>query len=627
LVLDKLVITTTPNSSRLLQCLRDFSGTSFSWAYLGQSIGDFRRIQRCFEGRGSYLDTTDRFHQAADDLREPYLTYLYQIGRKLNSLHWWTTSLSYRNGYTSKTFHQACYLRVALDLVRNSGTDEPLVLVSDQPVLRALEDNLAGDEGVRVRVSGRGRYPWLRLVHDCLRILAHRAFFVFREGIRIVQARRMISRPYAPTEETTVLISWMTPGNLHQSGEFHRSFFGDLAQQLGKLGCRVAIAPIILREVRYKEALHRLRDGSLPVIVPHRYLGPIDLLQVVVASFARPPCPRSIPTLCGMEVRALVEEDLRTHWVSNGAADAMLMASVVRRWAELKFPIARIIYIFENQPYERAICWQARRSLPGATIVGYQHTRVAPLILQVNLAPGGEEEAPLPDWLVTLGKHTSRLLVSGGHAPESLRDGGALQMQGLLARRPDGGAATGRADRPTILVATARLEEAAELVDLAARLFNEDEGVKVILKYHPAFPFDEVDGWSRDQLPQHVSVSDQPITELMLKSSLIVYSSSTVCVEALVLGLPAIHLRTQFDLDIDALGAVPHLRLEATGLEELREKVRWLLDHREEYIAQHREQWDRFVEEMYGPVTEDTYRAFLEPSDALKEALDNRVSA
>ena len=59
---------------------------------------------------------------------------------------------------------------------------------------------------------------------------------------------------------------------------------------------------------------------------------------------------------------------------------------------------------------------------------------------------------------------------------------------------------------------------------------------------------------------------------------------------------------------------------------ELREKVGWLLDHREEHIAQHREQWDRFVEEMFGPVTEDTYRAFLEPNDALKEAMENRVS-
>ena len=91
-----------------------------------------------------------------------------------------------------------------------------------------------------------------------------------------------------------------------------------------------------------------------------------------------------------------------------------------------------------------------------------------------------------------------------------------------------------------------------------------------------------------------------------------VYSGSTVGVEALALHLPVAHLRTQFDLNMDPLETVPQARLEATGLEELREKVRWLLEHREEYIAQHREEWDRLVEDVYGPVTEDTFRSFVE---------------
>ena len=52
--------------------------------------------------------------------------------------------------------------------------------------------------------------------------------------------------------------------------------------------------------------------------------------------------------------------------------------------------------------------------------------------------------------------------------------------------------------------------------------------------------------------------------------------------------------------------------MEATGLDELRDKVRWLLANREAYIAQHQESWDRLVGEMYGPVTEDTVRAFVE---------------
>ena len=91
-----------------------------------------------------------------------------------------------------------------------------------------------------------------------------------------------------------------------------------------------------------------------------------------------------------------------------------------------------------------------------------------------------------------------------------------------------------------------------------------------------------------------------------------VYSGSTVGVQALALGLPLVHLRTQFDLDLDPLDAVPHLRLEATGLEELRDKVRWLVAHGTEYVEQHQAEWNQLIEDFYAPVTEQTYQAFLD---------------
>ena len=91
-----------------------------------------------------------------------------------------------------------------------------------------------------------------------------------------------------------------------------------------------------------------------------------------------------------------------------------------------------------------------------------------------------------------------------------------------------------------------------------------------------------------------------------------VYTGSTVSVQAMALGLPAVHLRPQFDLDLDPLEAVPEVRLEAVGLEELREKVDWLLEHRDEYIAEHRESWSGLVDDMYGAVTEESFRQFVD---------------
>ena len=78
------------------------------------------------------------------------------------------------------------------------------------------------------------------------------------------------------------------------------------------------------------------------------------------------------------------------------------------------------------------------------------------------------------------------------------------------------------------------------------------------------------------------------------------------------LGLSVIHVRPQFALDLDPLEESPVARLEAIRLEELREKARWLLAHRDEFITQHREQWKVLVLDTYGPVTEEEARAFVD---------------
>ena len=611
--MDPLILIIASDSRSQQNALRRLPGDHFSWVYLGQRIDHFYKVKQAFQDLGTHLDTVPRFHEASEALRESYLAYLYSIGRELNCLRWWITSLSYRSSYASETFRQACYLKIALDLVRSWEGPEPLVVVADKPLRRALERNLAGHRGVKVHVMGPHQSFPLRWAHDLTSMLAHRAIFMLREGRRIFQSRWMIPRRYVPTVETTLILSGATPSNLSRGGEFHTSFFGDLAVRLNELGCRVAIVPMIPPSVRYKGALLRLQEGSYPLLVPHRYLSFPDLIRTVISSLTKPPLPRSIPALCGMDISPLIKEDLRTHWVSNQVMEPLMIAALVRHWAVLGLSIARIIYIYENQPWERALCWEVRRSLPGAKLVGYQHARLPLMELNWFLAPGEESDAPLPDRVVTVGKHSARLMTDDGYAPTRIRVGGAIQMQSLSDPGCQSVDSAASKTGGVVLVSSSNgLEETAELAWMAMYLFDEDEGIRILMKCHPIMPFEKVSGIIGGELSTHVEVSDEPVIDLMRNSSVMVYSASTVCIQALAIGLPVVHLRPQFDFDLDPLEAVPDVRLEATGLDELRQKVRWLLEHRAEYIRQHRERWKFVTEEMYGQVSEETFRAFVE---------------
>lgn len=609
---DRQIIISPPDVQSLAKVLRQLSDTSFSWIYLGQNIGLFHRSQKKFFRQGICIDATQKFHQASEELRDPYLIHTYQLLRGQNNLKWWTTALAYRSGYVSKAFHNICYLKIALDLVDNGDINRPLVIVTEDSVCGAIEKNLSLRGFNDYKVFRRADSPTLTWLKKASRMLAHRARFLAQGAYRIFKSRRETLGQTLPTQMTTLIVTWITAGNVSMGSKYHEAYFGDLAHKLGQRGVKVTLVPMILRDVRYIDALYTLKDVALPVLNPHRCLKYRDLLWAAISSCARPQLPRECTMMCEMDVRLLIKDDINRHWEDNSAADSLLMAALVNRWSNLGIEIERIVYIYENQPWERALCWETRRVFPKAQLIGYQHARAPRMGLNWYLAPGGESEAPLPDRVVTVGKHNATMLSTSGYRPGTVRVGGALQMQNILALADDAVQDIQIHDGRTILVAPSNgIEEASALVDMAINLFDEKDGIRILLKYHPLLPSQKVMDYLGARLPAHVMVSEKPITELIQSSSIMVYTSSLVCAQALALGLPVIQVKNQFDLNTDPLENVPDLRLEAASLPELREKVSWLLEHREEYITLHSKAWRTTVEDIYSPVTEETVDAFV----------------
>ena len=113
---DSPVLVVAPSRRNIRRALHRLKGERFRWAYIGQNLSQYKAAQKSFKHMGTYIDSTDQFHQAGHDLREQYLNYFYEIGKEQNSLRWWITSLAQSNCYICKTMHQVCYLKVGLDL-------------------------------------------------------------------------------------------------------------------------------------------------------------------------------------------------------------------------------------------------------------------------------------------------------------------------------------------------------------------------------------------------------------------------------------------------------------------------------------------------------------------------------
>lgn len=576
----------------------------------------FLKAKQLLLTEGEYQETTDRFHAMAEELREPYLSLLYKIGSDLDSIRFWITTLSYRNGYISKTFQNSVFLKLATQFAESvyNGNSESMLVVVDDPIWESINKNIVAKRpNIAIRVSNRSSLLGLG-IPAVFKMLLHRAAFVIRDSYKLFRSRRTFHKPQFSNDPATMIYSWVTLGSIKLGASFEQAYFGEMVRQLKGLGHHIILAPMVLSKVDYGKAMNQLDEESGSIQVPHRATTFTDLIAATFASLLPPPRPKQFPKFADMDITDLLKADLRTHWISNYTADCFMVAAAVRRWAKAGLSARHIIYVYENQPWERAMCRQARLSFPGVQIVGYQHSGWPRALLNLYLADNGEPDAPLPDRVVTVGNYTSRLMLNGGYREEQIRVGGALQMESWRIKSTNSDYKPPMTPaQKTVLVSTCdSVQEASELAYMACHLYKPTDGVSVLLKFHPQLEYGTLEDLIFWPIPAHVKISEADIGTLLCESSLMVYSGSAVCDQAFSKEVPVIHLRPQFELDADSLESVKHLRLEATGLEELRRQVDWLLENREEYVSHHREAWLEHLDDTYGQVSDQSFRAFVE---------------
>ena len=74
--MDQPILISQPHARALRKVLKKVLGRHFSWVYVGQSPDELERAKLRFHSHGTWLEKTGSFHQAAEAVRDSYLTYL-----------------------------------------------------------------------------------------------------------------------------------------------------------------------------------------------------------------------------------------------------------------------------------------------------------------------------------------------------------------------------------------------------------------------------------------------------------------------------------------------------------------------------------------------------------------------
>lgn len=606
-----MVIVSAASRRGVFRAIRQAGHDQIRWVYFGEEVSTAVACERWLERRAKRIEIGEQLRDTAQRSRQAFIEYIGKLSEQHDSESWWLASLSEKNQYVSKVFLHACYVLVALRLIRERDDKGMLLLlVEDRAVRQCLCGQLEAiaesswlyrerfGERFRVFIRETGEF-WARFVH-----------FIGQQFGRLLIARMFgsgaeIHRKYSTP--LTLLHSWVDRRSFDESGAYRSINFGDLECYLVSQGRTVAIVPAILPALPFLSGVRALVRSGVPFLLPQRFLRMTDVLREAFRTMARPR-PIRWPPFEGVDIFPLIEEDRRQDWLKGRERRNALYVAAVRRWREAGIPIKSFIYTFENHLWEKAYCLAFRRHYPGARLIGYQDANLPMMLLNFFVAKRERALVPLPDVLITNGRYSYNLLMESGHDQVRLRCGGALRYQHLvdLAAEARG---TVAAARPVVLVATSMgVSLACELLWKTLQAFERETRVRVVIKCHPGLPFPALAtalGLSR--LPDHFEVSDLPVKELLRCCHVLFYMDSTTSLESLAMGIPPVHVASDLTLDLNPLEGAPETHRTVRTEEELRRAAVDPFVSSRPTIG-----GEEAISYFFGPVNDTFYRLFLD---------------
>lgn len=539
--------------------------------------------------------------------RQDYIDAIAGFGAEFSSPEWWANAASEKNEHTSEHFKNLCLFYSLVKLLKS---------VDDKVVYVACNDAVALQLGAwcaaaGIKITGVRKMRWFGRGVRAFKAVKAAWGVVIRAVVRklylCVVAGAHIRKTLDLTKDYYVIRSWIDKGALRQGGVYAKDpYFGRLPEIAAQKGFNTLIVAGILNN--FTETVRGLK-GAGGFIVPEEYF--LSLLDVVRALFGirleKTRLKRPV-MFNGVDATAMYELE-----IEKGYLAASYMKNILRRFiaARLARSIRMGFYIqtYENYAWEKMMISGIRKNNSRVRILGFQHAFVSED--SFKYFPGAKERdiVPLPDKIITMGRVTKNILQRCGNYPAGvMTEGCALRQEYLagvktLKRR--------RVDR-VVVPLTMVARESALTLDFLSSSGLAASGVKVVIRCHPAAPFETFQRLMAFETPGNFIFDNAlSVEEELRQSDMVLYTWTTVAAEALRMGLPVIYLDVLSPMRVDPLFECEMLKKSVSLPEGLVQSMEGFYNMTDEEFNTQQAGAQSYLEDYFYPVTPENLAPFF----------------
>ena len=573
------------------------------WCYCGTDVPFSLELEAAL-GENTRVPLGKILQETAHEFRQEYIDFIGRISRS-NAGNpridgWWLSSVSEKNPFISRVFLYFCYVKICQGLPGTVPGD--ILIISESRALSdSLSDNLKSLDNCRVSRADPERQDLSEMIGSVLGPALRKLWFFWAYGSRILTARlfRMLcsrhrSRLNKPPE--ICIHSFTDHRSLTDPGQYRHIYFGGLGPALEKSGIPFFYLVDVLPTAPYLSAMHRLLRYPEDCRLLEEFIAFSDLAGAYRFVSGAGKWWVSGIAMAGVRMGQILDGEQERDRTNTRREEAYLRSCAGRRIAS-GFRIRTFVSTFENHVWETMFRQAFRKFSPRTRLVGYAHSIVNTMYTCYSVSASERDLLPLPDVIAVNGIRAKNVLEHSGFAGTTIVIAGALRYQHLEKKKflP-----RGHKEKLVLVALSAGLNDSLELTHSVIAALGDREGFSVILKCHPTLPFSIISRYLRT-LPGNVHVRGDPVEKLLAEADVLLFAESTVCVEALALGVPPVNVKSTLRIDMnifEGIGALPSV----SGPAEIREAIH---DVTSDEALERLNELQDIVEEFFAPVDRD----------------------
>lgn len=583
-------------------------GNHYSFIVLNKEFQGYRDI---LKSKGVIeLPVEDMDDKERGICEKEYINNIASLGFEYHSIEWWANPASEKNEHISKHYSNLClFYRLIKTLKKYAGQDMNVFVVCSTDLFGQLKSYCQNNN---INIKSLEKASAVRTAELCSRLLA--VSKIMLSITAILMKKLYVSFKLADrTKEIIdspgskyVIRTWLVNGVLIKDGIYQDAYFGRLLEYAGGCGYNVIVLAGI--PANYRKAVRDIKcTKQLRGIPEEFFLNYVDFLRLPFYFNLKVKLKEKV-FFNGVDVTLIYEKE-----IANGYFCADYFKNLLRYFIAKKFALAVrfevYIQTFENYAWEKLTILGIRETGSSGKILGFQHAFVSRNSFKYFPGESEKDIMPLPDRIITRGQITKDIMEKYGHyRPGILKVGCALRQEYLGSIKP---LKRKRFDRVVVPLTMVGYESALIMKFLYASGLA-DTDIKVIIRCHPAGLFESFKKYIHFNIPDNFIVSNEKsVQEELSATDMVLYTWTTVAVEAMKMGLPVIYLDLLDPMYVDPLFECSSFKRTVRRTAELLSAMKEFYDMSDSEFYHEQEMAQKYLMRDFYPVTEGNLTPFM----------------